>query len=189
MRIRHDLAWSWSGQEGYDLHDALRYACSVLHPQSYLEIGVDGGGSLKTVLESSAVSRLVLCDRWDAGYCGHGFANHAHIWPLLTASVSSVRFLDGDSTVLLADWNEVFDLVTVDGGHQEQVAAIDLTNGWDLLRVGGILAFDDVGHADYPDLGNVLRHFLERRPEASLIPETLAPWRNTALLIKEAASA
>jgi hypothetical protein len=45
------MTWTWSGAEGMDLHEALRAACKVISVTSYLEIGVDGGGSLNTVLD------------------------------------------------------------------------------------------------------------------------------------------
>ena len=45
------MTWQWTGTLEMDLHEALRAACDMLKPvTSYLEIGVDGGGSLNTVL-------------------------------------------------------------------------------------------------------------------------------------------
>ena len=67
------MKWKWSGEPGMDLHEALRVACKSLGKvNSYLEIGVDGGGSLNTVLCEGVPSRIVLCDIWNPEYCGHG---------------------------------------------------------------------------------------------------------------------
>lgn len=186
MEMTH--SWTFSGHKGRDLQDALVAACGMLHPQTYLEIGVDGGGSFQAVLSASNLERAVLCDIWDPLYCNHGLANHDHIVGILGTKPLRVEFLDGDSRETVPTLaGQSFDLITVDGGHSPGIARADLENAWPLLRVGGILAFDDIGHRDYPHLEGVFMAFLGRHPGAILIPEATAPWRNTALLTKHAA--
>lgn len=173
---------------GYDLQDALIAACGFIAPRSYLEIGVDGGGSFHAVLEAAELEYAVLCDIWDPAYCGHGLSGHEHIAAGLRGNPRAPRmllFLDGDSREELPKLTgQSFDLITVDGGHTAEIATADLENCWPLLRQGGMLAFDDVGHPEYPQLEGVFLAFLGRHPDAMLIPEAGADWRNCALLAK-----
>lgn len=194
MKRDPERRWRLSGRghesdSGWDLQDALAAACAMISPRNYLEIGVDGGGSFYAVLEAAEIERAVLCDIWDPGYCEHGLAGHEHITAQLVGFPRAPRlleFLDGDSRETVPGLaGQSFDLITVDGGHSAEVAAADLENCWPLLRAGGMLAFDDVGHPSYAHLEGVLLAFLDRHPEAMLIPEEGADWRNCALLMKQ----
>jgi hypothetical protein len=138
-----------------DLHEALRMACRWLAPvSSYLEIGVDGGGSLNTVLTEQVPPRIVLCDIWDPTYCDHGDAK-PYVLDILNFFKAKAKFLDGDSKVLIPSLWEQFDLVTVDGDHSAEGARADLLNVWPLVREGGILVMDDIHHPNYPWLSDV----------------------------------
>jgi len=171
---------------GYDIHDALIFACGFIAPRSYLEIGVDGGGSFFAVLEAAEIEYAVLCDVWNPDYCKHGLDGHEHIERQLQGrGLKRVQFLDGDSRQKIPELSgQVFDLITVDGGHTEEIATADLENCWPLLREGGMLAFDDVGHTQYPHLEGVFLAFMGRHSDAVLIPEVGADWRNCALVAK-----
>lgn len=150
------LNWKWSGETGLDLHEALRAACSYLHPVlSYLEIGVDGGGSLNTVLCQGVPPRIVLCDIWDPTYCNHGDVK-PYVNGVLEFFGAKAEFLDGDSKETVPRLRETFDLITVDGDHSEAGAYEDLINAWPLVRSGGgILVMDDINHPEYPWLKGV----------------------------------
>jgi len=177
-----------NGDSPWDLQDALTAACRMINPHSYLEVGVDGGGSFYAVLEAVEIERAVLCDIWNPAYCEHGLMNHEHIKEQLQGfprAPERIEFLDGDSRERIPELiGQTFDLITVDGGHAAEVATADLENCWPLLREGGMLAFDDVGHEDYPHLEGVLLAFMGRHPDAVLIPEIGADWRNCALVAK-----
>lgn len=153
--------WQWSGCLGTDLHEALQQACVILRQvESYLEIGVDGGGSLHTVLLCGVPSRIVLCDVWNPAYCAHGETKR-HVRKILRYFKAEARFLDGDSTVHIPTLREQFDLVLVDGDHSADGAAVDLQNAWPLVRSGGILVMDDIHHPEYPWLGTVWQQQLQ----------------------------
>lgn len=163
MRPR-EKQWCWSGEPGMDLHEALRAAIKLLKKvDSYLEIGVDGGGSLNTVLCEGIPSRIVLCDIWNPEYCDHGDAK-PHVIEILAYFGAEALFLDGDSKDTVPVLQEPFDLVTVDGDHSPEGAYADLMNAWPLVRPGGILVMDDIHHPEYPWLG-------------SLWEEVLAQWQ------------
>jgi predicted O-methyltransferase YrrM len=156
------MNWQWSGEVGMDLHEALRVACALLKKvNSYLEIGVDGGGSLNTVLCEGVPSRIVLCDIWDPAYCDHGDAK-PQVLKVLEYFKASAKFLDGDSKELIPTLYEQFDLVLVDGDHSGVGAQIDLQNAWPLVRTGGILVMDDINHPNYPWLSHVWEANLAR---------------------------
>lgn len=156
------MTWRWSGTKGMDLHEALRAACTFLKPvKSYLEIGVDGGGSLNTVLCEGVPSRIVLCDLWDPEYCGHGDTK-PYVQHILDYFGAFAEFRDGDSKVTVPRLTGLFDLVLVDGDHSAEGATADLKNVWPLLRPGGILVMDDIRHPDYPWLDGVFENCLQQ---------------------------
>ncbi|PWT91200.1 MAG: hypothetical protein C5B54_05705 [Acidobacteria bacterium] len=169
------LQWRWSGVVGQDLHEALQTACRWLRPvQTYLEIGVDGGGSLHTVLLATAPDypiRLVLCDVWDPTYLDHGRTKPIVEGMLAYFGLTDrTEFLDGDSKILIPSLHGVFDLITVDGDHSAEGAMADLEHVWPLLRSGGLLVMDDIAHPTYPWLGTVVANFLVRQ-QVFRIPE------------------
>jgi hypothetical protein len=106
---------------------------------SYLEIGVQEGHSLKAVLGSNpTIDRLLLCDSWGRDSGGSGRGSHFHIIDLLDQlkwAGSRLDFLDGDSRETLPPMYKLFtpfELVHVDGGHSYEVASSDLDYGWRL---------------------------------------------------------
>jgi hypothetical protein len=60
------------------------------------------------------------------------------------------EFVEGDSTITMQDWignnqqyNESYDLIHLDGGHQRHIVIKDFTHADILLKIGGILIIDD----------------------------------------------
>jgi predicted O-methyltransferase YrrM len=178
------------GRPGFDIHDTLASICAWLQPESYLEVGVDGGGSLGAVLGSAPnLQRLVLCDIWDPRYCEHGLVSHNHIVTLLAqlGYFKAVAFMDGDSHLLLPQLPSatMFDLITVDGDHSAEGARRDLDDCWPHLNLGGVLVMDDVRHPTWPWLGQVAIDFAEAHlGDASLLQEAEDRPNNTAVFRK-----
>lgn len=166
-------SWQWSGEPGMDLHEALRAACACLnkHVRSYLEIGVDGGGSLNTVLCENVPTRIVLCDLWNPDYCDHGDVK-PRVQGILDYFKATATFLDGDSKVTVPKIRTPFDLVLVDADHSAKGAEIDLANAWPLVRLGGLLVMDDIHHPNYPWLSEVWGAFVrQHRGALRVVPE------------------
>ncbi len=155
-----------TGREGYDHHDALTSICAWLRPESYLEVGVDGGGSLASVVKASlpTLNRVVLCDIWNPRHFDHGFSTHEHIARMLQEYEyrGEVTYLDGDSRILVPQLPlvETFDLASVDGDHTFDTCFADLVNCWVRLRPGGVLVADDVTHPVYPGVTRAWTVFL-----------------------------
>lgn len=106
--------------------------------ERYLEVGVQEGRSLETVLTNAKhLDEIALCDTWGSVSGGSGRGNHNHITALLSRCEwgGYTTYLDGDSREQLPGFSSVslpYDLVHIDGGHSEDVAASDLKYGWRL---------------------------------------------------------
>ncbi len=155
----------------YCCHDALMQICLEHKPKSYLEIGTCYGDSLMRVLAGTqgSLERVAIADIWQVNYFGAGNngtqfdQSHKHIERMLAEydfSAEShlspngkkhVTWLDGDSakTIPTLAKHELFDLVLVDGDHDQLPARTDLFNAWPHVAPGGFLVFDDLQHAQH----------------------------------------
>lgn len=79
--------------------------------------------------------------------------------------LSKVTFLNGPSQDVLPNLEGSFDFFLVDGGHGFPLPQIDWFYGARLLKVGGVVAIDDV-HAW---TGAIMRDFLKRDPAWSYL--------------------
>lgn len=152
-------------------HRILADICRREQPKRYLEIGVYLGDSLKAVLRNCTPEYIVLCDLWD-GY--REVRNRDHIAQILSEekiSPTAVKYLDGDSHVLIPTLAEKFDLIHVDGDHSESGALADLKDTWSLLEVGGNLVFDDLLHRFQPHMADVFRRFSRSLGDSATVTE------------------
>jgi SAM-dependent methyltransferase len=138
--------------------DALHSICEWRQPKKYMEVGVSFGDSLKVVLPFNPES-LALCDSWGGEYGGEMLGGHAHIDNLLRDFRGTVRYLDGNSHILLPAVTETFDLILVDGDHSDEGAERDLWDCWRLLEKDGLLVFDDIRHPSHMSLMVVFEKF------------------------------
>ena len=149
------------------LYDALYSVVIWTKPKNYLEIGVNEGKSMSMVVRNTNLKRLVLCDNWGGTYGGRGRGNHSHIEPMLKKLdyKGEVRFLDGDSRILIPDFikenQPEFDLVLVDGDHSYNTAWLDLMNAWKLVKKGGYIIMDDLIHKDHMYLNDCVDTFIK----------------------------
>lgn len=108
--------------------------------RSFLEIGVQDGGSLTEVLIAEPrIQNLLLCDTWCRRHGGTGRGDHKHIEELLfgLGYRDEVKFLDGRSQDTVPRYSAFhngaqFDLSHVDGSHDYEDALMDLENAWKL---------------------------------------------------------
>lgn len=119
----------------YDILDRL-----AAQADTYLGIGVQEGECLRQGLlrdDSNREIDLTLCDTWGRQHGGTGRGSPAHIHVLLTElrHTGGVRILSGESQRLIPQLEPTpFDLIYVDGDHQEAPALDDLRNCWPRCR-------------------------------------------------------
>ena len=124
-----------------------------------LEIGVYRAGWSRAVLANVATARVTGIDPypWDGGPSTRSAAL-AH----LAAAGVAERF------TLHASWDELeratpdarFDVIHVDGAHDEASVVADLDRAAVALAPGGALIVDDVRHLEHPGIAGALHRFL-----------------------------
>jgi len=140
----------------------LKEICKERVVESYLEIGVNRGDSLRVVLENSNdLKTLYLCDDWKDHYGGEGKGNNKHIKILITEYEynGKVVFLNGDSKMQIPRVTQKFNLILVDGDHSAEGTMEDLNNCWPLLEVGGLILLDDITHESHSYLEGIFHRF------------------------------
>lgn len=150
----------------YVNHRLLSKIGAEQKPQSYLEVGTYEGDSLRALLDTCTPERIVVCDKWD-GY--RQVMNRDHIVALLDGL--NVEYLDGDSHKLLPEFAKVndraFDLILVDGDHTAKGAWDDLKDCWPMVKVGGVLLFDDLLHRFEPHMQDTFDRFVATLGDAA----------------------
>jgi predicted O-methyltransferase YrrM len=124
----------------------------------FLQIGVFTGNCSAWLLENilmDATSTLIDIDPW----CGNLPHESVYDWDDVEAAyteqvkshgkkVQSIKAFSGD---WLKEHREGgFDFIYIDGDHLPESVTLDADLSWDLLKVGGIMAFDDY-EWDHPD--------------------------------------
>lgn len=135
----------WWARTGYNLVSWMKH----VHPRyagkpnvRFLEIGCLEGRSAIWIMRNvltDAGAHLTCVDIFDGAYeqlfdantKTAGVANR--IEKLVGPSVRSLRSLDDGA----------FDLIYVDGAHETPAVLTDAVLSWPLLKVGGLLVFDD----------------------------------------------
>ena len=157
----------------YAIREALSRVCQGA--ESYLEVGVNEGTSLEVVIsECPTIKSLTLVDLWGLEYGGTGRGSNAHIAELLNRLnyTGETRFMDGNSHEKLPQLikeGAQFDLVTIDGDHSYEGGERDLIDGWQLVKSGGWIVFDDITHEQHGYLMDMTKKFeSEENPSQSI---------------------
>lgn len=130
-------------------YDAIYRAARMVDPESYLEIGVLDGASALTVINAAPrLKRIVLCDQFGEQWRtltggSHGQTPAERLGKFLNGHTARIELLEGNSNAIIPTLRGTFDLITVDGSHEYTVARNDILNTLPLLRVGGLLVWDD----------------------------------------------
>lgn len=135
-------------------YDAIDRAARLIDPESYLEIGVLDGASALTVINAAPrLKRIVLCDQFGEQWRtlaggSHGESPVQRLGRYLNGYTSRIEFMEGDSNAIIPTLKGPFDLITVDGSHDYNIARNDILNTLPLLRVGGLLVWDDSSRSE-----------------------------------------
>jgi predicted O-methyltransferase YrrM len=120
-------------------------------PIKILEIGCFEGLAtlwfIKNILTHKD-SKITCVDLFDFGedvhLRGYDFSNVKSIFIENTnIFADKVRLIQGDSKVVVRRLVDKFDIIYVDGSHTAYDTLRDAILSWDLLKVGGIMMFDD----------------------------------------------
>ena len=118
-----------------------------------LEIGFNAGFSTLLMLISNPKMKLTCLD----------LGEHAYTLPcynkLKETFGNRINLIIGNSNTTLPTINNTYDLIHIDGGHSNEVAAIDITNSYRLSRGGTILIMDDY---DFPNLHRIWDSFVKK---------------------------
>lgn len=147
--------------------------------KTYLGIGVNEGGCVRTVVAANPEIDLTLCDTWGTIHGGLGRGSHRHIVELLEKAGhrGKVRFLDGPSQSLIPAETAPVDLSYVDGHHGYDEALVDLRNAWRLTKYA-LVCHDMMTSFDKVTLAMLT--FLSEQPEPIPVmfrQDTMVLWR------------
>lgn len=127
----------------------------------FLEIGSYEGRSTCYMLDHFLMgdnSSITCIDSWQGGF-EHLGTNFDEIYTTFINNISThsnkVKIARGDSYTKLLEIQSLkqhFDFIYIDGGHTAKDVIQDSTLSFPLLKVGGIIAFDDYlwGHNQLP---------------------------------------
>lgn len=116
--------------------------CSLINntisSKNVLEIGFNAGFSALLILLSNPNINLTCVD-----ICSHKYTKPCY--QLLKDMFGErIQLYTGDSMKILPEFNTEFDVIHIDGGHDENVAKSDILQSYRLCRKpGGILIMDD----------------------------------------------
>ncbi len=147
---------------------ALVFLAPLLPTRRYLEIGVRRGLSLAMVANRCPDCALTGMDLWIKDYAGieNPGPDFVREEMLKVGHRGPIEFISGPTQVtlpeLVARRPEPYDLINVDGDHTYEGARHDLEYTLPLLRVGGLLLFDDL---QIPEVMRVWNECKQRLPQ------------------------
>lgn len=123
--------------------------------KNVLEIGFNSGFSSLLLLLSNENLKLTCVDLGEHKYTKLCFNKLKEIF------TNRIQFIEGNSNILLPELIEngnFYDMIHIDGGHQQEVARQDIINSYKLSKNNTILIMDDY---DAPVLHRLWDDFLE----------------------------
>jgi predicted O-methyltransferase YrrM len=158
-------------------------------PRAILEVGGYEGRSTVWMAENllAAGGELVVVDHWRGG-AEHGQVDMSEVEARFDANlevlrkrapavrVAKVKAASADALArLLVDGRAgTFDFIYVDGSHAAPDVLTDAALAYPLLRVGGLIAFDDYGWRRFADVNE--------NPKAAIDAFTNVFWKQLALV-------
>jgi predicted O-methyltransferase YrrM len=154
--MTYEFSNDWFGVARKNWDDIM----AQLKPSRVLEIGSFEGASTCYLIEKVGTAKaldLYCVDTWEGGE-EHGYENMGSVEKRFDSNVKIARskashevtfhklkrFSDQALASLLADGKQgYFDFIYVDGSHRAPDVLCDAVLSFRLLRVGGVIAFDD----------------------------------------------
>tara|TARA_R110002126_G_scaffold793_3_gene4967 strand:- start:6620 stop:7246 length:627 start_codon:yes stop_codon:yes gene_type:complete len=123
------------------IENLVKYSKMINSGSLIAEIGFNLGHSAHTILSNADnPKRFVSFD-----ICIHQYVKPS--WEFFKKHYDCFETVDGDTRITLPDFTNnnqgIFDLVHLDGGHKFDVAASDIENSKNLVKLGGYIIVDD----------------------------------------------
>eukprot|EP00752_Nemacystus_decipiens_P004620 g4217.t1 len=154
-------------------------------PVSVLEVGSFEGGSTLWIAEHLLLhpdSMLICVDLWTGGpdmtdlekYDAAGSEDRFRHNMAKAPNNERVNAIKGDSLLSLsgliaAGGTSTFDFIYVDGSHSMKDLLADALLSFRLLKLGGIVIFDDTKHPDFPGVGRAMNAVIEALEEKNCV--------------------
>lgn len=141
-------------------------------PLSYLEIGTFEGGSACWMLDNVLThpdSRCCCVDSWQDYGRHKGSVIEQRARQNLSRHGDKVSIHKGDSKAVLQGWRKRHDIIYIDGDHSCAGCLADSNLCWPLLKVGGVLIWDDYGMVCSIQTKLAIRRFLRRRRDYEFV--------------------
>lgn len=153
-----------------DMIKILFVISKLIRPKNYLEVGVRRGRSMSVVAKNSPNCDMYAFDMWIQNYTGVENPGPEIVENELKKlkHKGKIYFFNGDSKKLIPKFkknnpNIFFDLICIDGDHSYYGAKIDLSNTFEIVKIGGFLVFDDTNSFEHPYLKNVWKKNIKKR--------------------------
>ena len=130
----------------------LKVAGQLTAPSpAIMEIGFNAGHSLLLFLMKQPSARYVVFD-----ICIHSYVKPCFEYLKSQFPQATLELIEGDSMQTVANYttNETFDIIHVDGGHLEEVAASDMKHAVRLCSKGGYIILDDTNDTIIATIGH-----------------------------------
>lgn len=141
----------------------LKVASMLPNKPSIMEIGFNAGHSMLLFLIQQPAANCVIFD-----ICEHSYVKPCFEYLKAAFPQAQLELICGDSCETVPNYAaQQFDLVHVDGGHLEYVAASDMANGLRLCKQGGYIILDDTNDERIAAIG----HKYEANQSILIAPE------------------
>jgi len=117
---------------------------------NYLQVGVFTGDASIWLMDNVLThpsSRLTDVDTWQGSdeevHHDMDFTDVEKTYDFKTLKHNRIKKIKERSPVFLANCTDRFDFIYIDGDHTAPAVLLDGLLSWNLLKVGGIIAFDD----------------------------------------------
>jgi predicted O-methyltransferase YrrM len=175
------------GSPYWDLASSLRQLADSLKANRYLEIGVRKGKSMAMAAATRPKASIYGFDLWIAPYAGDSNPGPDYVRAEMSrlGYCGPLHFIGGHSRQTVPEFARqnpdiLFDLITVDGAHDDEGAWTDLVNVSRLVAPGGYIVFDDLIHPAHTLL-RVWRRFEQEYEAGFEFSENLRDHNGTAV--------
>lgn len=121
-------------------HVVQKYA-KLSNYELALDIGTSSGMSAWSIAKSGT-GYVISIDEEDKVKAAQEMAEREEIG-------ERISFLQIDSEKFFENNSNMFEFICVDGSHRKNIVFKDACSGWDFLKPGGYMVFDDYGHQRY----------------------------------------